>query len=297
MGSGASIDPASRRQRTFSRRLLVRSFLATHVPLAAAAIAAILLPGVEPVAMLLILLAATLIGTALLLVALDRELFPLELATRRLHRFLDAGELETGGPYPKAELGAFLRDIDAVCERLDSSRSHLEQLVNEDLVSGARSRRAMEVAVADLLAEGDADSLFGGGAVTLALIDLDDFKGVNDELGHATGDRVLRLVVEVVRSQLPARAVIGRWGGDEFLVAVPGVSADAVLERARRSVADALAREVGRPVTVSIGAAVAVGTDLVANVALADEALYRAKAGGRNRVELAPGPPGPAPLV
>lgn len=278
-------DPARQRTRTFSLRLLAWSFLATHVPLATVAVYAIAQPDVDRVRVLALLLVATLLGTALLLVVLDRELQPIEVATRRLQRFLADGDLQTGGPYPPGELGSFLRDVDATCARLDDSRHALEVLVNEDLVSGALSRRAgvaaLEAALAGVPA-GDERS------IAVALVDVDGFKAVNDELGHAAGDLVLRSIASALGATPGVRA-LSRWGGDEFLLVLDGVGADGALEQARAAAAERVRRELSRPVTLSAGVAIVVpGEALDAIVGRADVALYEAKAAGRNQVVAAP---------
>lgn len=278
-------DPARQRTRTFSLRLLAWSFIATHVPLATVALYAILEPDVDRGLVLVLLLVATLVGTGLLLVVLDRELQPIEVATRRLQRFLAAGDLQTGGPYPSGELGSFLRDVDATCARLDDSRRALEVLVNEDVVSGALSRRA---GLAVLEAALDAPPGVPRAPVVVALVDVDGFKAVNDELGHAAGDRVLRSIATVLRGA-PGVHALSRWGGDEFLVVLDALDADRHLEQARTTAAERVRRELGRPVTLSAGLVAAEPGDAVdAIVGRADVALYAAKAAGRNRVVAAP---------
>jgi diguanylate cyclase (GGDEF)-like protein len=130
----------------------------------------------------------------------------------------------------------------------------------------------------------------GSGRVGVLLFDVDHFKRVNDEHGHVMGDAVLRRVARVVAAELPDAAVFGRFGGEEFLVIVPGATQEQALalgERLRRAVAEA-PDPVGPAVTVSIGVATAAcGTECDRLIEAADEALYRAKRGGRNRVEAA----------
>ena len=130
--------------------------------------------------------------------------------------------------------------------------------------------------------------------VTLLAFDLDHFKTINDRHGHAAGDRVLALFAEVVRAGAGPGAVLGRLGGEEFAALLPGHDI-----RAARRIGDGIARgftetiaradALGMPATVSIGAAEArTGrADLAHLLASADRALYRAKALGRNRVEIA----------
>lgn len=128
------------------------------------------------------------------------------------------------------------------------------------------------------------------GNYAIALIDLDHFKTTNDEYGHDCGDRILQAVASTLRSHFRDSDMVSRWGGDEFLVLIPGVRhADVVpiLERLRRSIN--LIEEAcnGRThtVTVSIGAAMgAIGQTPDECIAAADHALYRAKEEGRNKV-------------
>ena len=124
------------------------------------------------------------------------------------------------------------------------------------------------------------------GAAVL-LLDLDRFKEVNDALGHAAGDRLLRVVAERLRNAVPTDATVARFGGDEFAVHLPGCGDN---ERAARTVGDRIALALSRPVTVegaqvsaeaSIGIAFAEpgavsSTDLLRR---ADTAMYTAKAG------------------
>jgi diguanylate cyclase len=130
----------------------------------------------------------------------------------------------------------------------------------------------------------------------IALIDLDHFKRINDRFGHEAGDRVLRHFAEVALRALRSSDVIGRWGGEEFLVMLPGTDvagACEVLQRLRSALAapESTFQEVGG-VTFSAGvAALDHRLALETAVAEADVALYRAKEAGRDRVEAsAPGP-------
>lgn len=136
-----------------------------------------------------------------------------------------------------------------------------------------------------------------GGGLGVLMLDLDEFKTVNDSHGHVTGDLVLRAVADVVRSEVRAEDAVGRFGGEEFVVLLVEVDPEQLLSAAERirhrvagcdGVPGASGAEVGR-LTVSIGAASwpSVAEDLDALVAAADSALLRAKRDGRNRVRSA----------
>jgi diguanylate cyclase (GGDEF)-like protein len=131
-----------------------------------------------------------------------------------------------------------------------------------------------------------------GQAVSALMFDLDHFKMINDRFGHAVGDRALHLFAATARASTRATDILGRLRGEEFVALLPGTLADAkiVAERVRKAFAAAGVTFAGHDLnaTVSVGAAAgAPGTDIVALLAAADAALYRAKASGRNRVELA----------
>jgi diguanylate cyclase len=132
-----------------------------------------------------------------------------------------------------------------------------------------------------------------GGPLCLVLVDVDDFKLLNDRLGHSAGDRVLQEIAKAMREQIRETDYLARYGGEEFVLLLPQTSLDggAALAEKVRGAVEALAAPVIGPagrvqVTVSIGlAAYAKGPE--ATFDAADRALYEAKAAGKNRVVVA----------
>ncbi|HEY8580147.1 MAG TPA: GGDEF domain-containing protein [Beijerinckiaceae bacterium] len=128
----------------------------------------------------------------------------------------------------------------------------------------------------------------GAGGATLLFIDCDHFKAINDTLGHAAGDRVLRAVAQVIRAAVGDRGLSSRMGGEEFgvlLIDTPLRSGLAVAETIRRGVADLPRLASGAHVTVSIGAAAHEdGQPFERTFRAADERLYQAKLRGRDQV-------------
>jgi len=170
---------------------------------------------------------------------------------------------------------------------VESDRAHRRRSTLDPL-TGLFNRNALEQRLADL--DGQPSGEKEGQSHALLLCDLDHFKQVNDELGHAAGDAVLQDVAYTMRAVLRAGDSIYRIGGEEILVVLPGATetdAVGIAERLRQAVRQQ--RTAGVSVTISIGAAVsrpaAVNTDDL--VARADAALYAAKAGGRDRVSVA----------
>src|SRR4051794_6308 len=171
---------------------------------------------------------------------------------------------------------------------VESDRAHRRRSTLDPL-TGLFNRNALEQRLAEL--DGSpCDDRKGGQSHALLLCDLDHFKRVNDQLGHAAGDAVLRDVANTMRSVLRAGDSIYRIGGEEILVVLPGASekdAVTVAERLRQAVRKR--RPVGVGVTISIGAAVTKPTTVNTDdlVARADAALYSAKANGRDAVHVA----------
>jgi diguanylate cyclase (GGDEF)-like protein len=129
----------------------------------------------------------------------------------------------------------------------------------------------------------------GNGTLALIMIDIDHFKALNDTHGHQMGDEMLRRVARALETDLRAGDLAARYGGEEFSIVMPGSRPDEVAQaadRLRRSIAQ---MDGPVPVTVSIGVSWAPEHGLTrdALVKVADDALYRAKEGGRNRVVMA----------
>jgi diguanylate cyclase (GGDEF)-like protein len=131
--------------------------------------------------------------------------------------------------------------------------------------------------------------------LSVLISDIDHFKSVNDRFGHGVGDDVIRQVAATMRQNLRRIDTAGRWGGEEFVVVMndtPREGAQLVAERIRAAV-EAIPPMKDGPerITISIGVAIYAHNDTPAElVDRADQALYVAKRGGRNRVEVAPDP-------
>lgn len=165
--------------------------------------------------------------------------------------------------------------------------SDLEDLAYRDELTELPNRRGASRQIDVLISR----SRRHGHQLALLLIDADRFKSVNDEHGHAVGDVVLRELATRLRERVRREDVVGRWGGEEFVVALPETTPDgaaAVAESLRAAISKTpiVADDVTLDVTVSIGVAAWTGEELDDLVDRADRALYAAKAAGRDRVVL-----------
>jgi two-component system, cell cycle response regulator len=212
----------------------------------------------------------------------------------RMARLLRAGASDTiQKPFHPAELLARLEThlrLRRLQAELRDKNAMLERISTTDTVTGMRTRRY----VGELLAIEVLRASRYRTPLAVAMCDLDHFKRVNDGFGHPAGDVVLATTSDVIRRTLRATDTAGRYGGEEFLLVLPGIEgagARALAERVRAAIEETefdLGVEAPYPVTLSVGVATLCdGQGVEALVTAADEALYAAKAAGRNRVVVA----------
>lgn len=163
---------------------------------------------------------------------------------------------------------------------LETRNADLAELSRTDALTGLPNRRAFDAALEAALASTEPSR-----GIAVALVDIDHFKTINDLQGHPAGDAVLADVARVLRTSAGSHATVARYGGEEFallLANVDAMGAELQAEYVREAVQNLPA---GFPVTVSIGVALRQREETaVSLVARADQALYAAKRGGRNRV-------------
>lgn len=206
-------------------------------------------------------------------------------ATRLLQRLLEAR------PISPEEIDEFTSARDRMKLQLQSWRQELvDVLQNSDPLTGARNRLTM---LADLRHQ---HALVQRGAqqCAIALLDVDNFKDVNDRFGHLAGDTVLAYTVQTIESMIRPYDRIYRYGGEEFLLCLPNVSVEEAVHLAKRLrkaiAANDIETDDGRAfrITASFGVAALESSGTVEQaIDKVDKALYLAKSRGRNRVEVA----------
>ncbi len=175
---------------------------------------------------------------------------------------------------------------DSLVERLQQQTEILERLAHEDPLTGVYNRRHLELELARAWARTQRDHSL----LCVAMIDIDHFKHVNDRYTHRVGDEVLQHTAALLRDHLRLEDTICRYGGEEFVVLLPGVDlSDAVsaMERLRVAMLEYNWEQLGVMQTVTVCIGVAVSSDApnaLSLVDFADTAQYRAKQSGRNRV-------------
>lgn len=230
----------------------------------------------------------------------DRPYVYILLVTSRAQRSDLFRGLESGAddyltkPFDRDELRARLlvgRRILDLQHKLIAAREELRFKATHDALTGIANRAtALEAVNRERSRQVREPSSFG-----VVLIDIDHFKHVNDSCGHLVGDLVLKTVAERIAASVRPYDTVGRYGGEEFLVVVPLSDSSGTMslaERVRKRIESTPIETDAGPVhiTISCGVAVCSGDtpiEVQALLYLADEALYRAKAGGRNRCELA----------
>ena len=190
-------------------------------------------------------------------------------------------------------LAALLAALVLIWSRSERMRI-LQRQASQDPLTGLKNRRRFEEDLRTELARSRREKTTGA----LLMLDVDNFKQVNDTLGHPTGDKVIEEIAGVLDGRMRETDVLARVGGDEFAVVLPRCEreeAAAVGDEITRAVRDHVPAEEGIPrITISVGIAMfGVGADLTFEEAMADadQAMYAAKAGGRDGVRVSDGLP------
>ncbi len=185
------------------------------------------------------------------------------------------------------EMGRIATSLTTAIQRMKTDRDQIERLATTDALTGLTNRRAFSETVALELSR----ARRYGFRLALLLFDLDHFKKINDRFGHAAGDLVLSRVGQLIHGQIRTSDIAARWGGEEFVVALPHVGIDGaavVAARIRIACQDLeITTDKGQriPITISIGVAEMTREDTLHSLAeRADHAMYKAKREGRNRV-------------
>ena len=166
-----------------------------------------------------------------------------------------------------------------------ASRMMYKQLSTLDALSGILNKMAWTESVKQYLWLQESNAAF-----SMAILDIDDFKRINDQLGHFVGDQILRHVGAVLSESFRATDLVGRFGGDEFVVLLKGITKPGILEKKFRNIQEQLSHiTVGKKtikVTCSMGITMAAGKDMEFDTVFqaADAALYQAKSQGKNTV-------------
>ena len=210
------------------------------------------------------------------------------------------GDLDVDLPAAKGEVGDLTavfnhmverlrlgrQELDAMNERLLNQNEELARLSTVDALTGLHNRRFLTQRLSDELLRSYREKC----SFTVLMADVDEFKKYNDAFGHPAGDEVLKKVATILLGSTRAVDCTARYGGEEFAVLLADTVGEGALQVAERIRARVAAEEFpGRKITISIGMAEfpVHGHTADAVISRADEALYAAKRGGRNRIERA----------
>lgn len=278
--------------RSFVGKLMAICFIGTHIPLIAFIIFLITetewqnhsfqIAGV-------VLLFATLGGTALALFSIYNMLAPIDVARVALLNYREHAQLPRLPTYYNDTAGQLLREVELTINRLHAASQDLAHEARIDPLTGIANRRAIMEQARQIAG----DSLMAGRSICCAIIDVDRFKSLNDRYGHGAGDEALIAVAAAMSARVAAPGVVGRLGGDEFCVLIPGGNleqAGDTLEAVRADVTQAQIGGLPRgAVSLSIGLVECLGGNPTIQTLLqnADTELYRAKEGGRGRISAA----------
>lgn len=189
-------------------------------------------------------------------------------------------------------LAAAQRKVADAEHRIEAMRNELEHvkaMLHQDPLTGTLNRRGIDDAYRQEASRCDRH----GGRLCVALIDIDNFKMLNDTLGHQAGDRALVHIANIVTNTLRPTDRVGRFGGEEFMLLLPDTRLNqtaSVMARIKRELAARPLEENNTRITITFSGGIAQRTDqetLEQLVGRADAALYQAKAAGKNRVVLA----------
>ena len=274
--------------KTYQGKILLVVFLSTHVPLATLVLYLLLsspVPLRPALGILALLVAATLAGTATAVFALHGLLAPVRLTSSSLRGYLDSKKAPELPVRFTDEAGRLMADVQYAVDNLDSTIRSLKGLSGTDHLTGLLNRREGE----KRLVEDVARVRRGEGMLTVCVVDVNQFKPVNDRYGHLAGDICIRHVAGVIQHNTRESDWLARWGGDEFVLALH----DASLFASPELVLQRIARDLkGSPVrlpqgeelvlTVTVGASRLSGDECARELlARADEAMYEAKREGR----------------